>query len=196
MHRRCFIPPRRAPAPAPPTKPRTPYATVCIKESRCMNYSLGPSAGDLPNKYAIVPEGASYLAGSHMPEGPCDNTEQEGGGQRPVFTFKTINSTCKLTFFETGEVLVQHNRNGEHSQNSYSRVTGFIVTSHNTSNQGPMREFEVKIVYILDLYDQIKKTKSIWKHQSLSVLPSMRQVKQGFFTWVMERGLDVIDDQY
>jgi hypothetical protein len=162
-----------------------------------MNYYLGPSSENLRNEYAIVPEGASYLAGSHMPEGPCDNTEQRGGElQRSDFTFKTWNSNCILTVVEPGKVLVQCNRNGEQSRKTYERVTGFIVTSHNTSNQGPMREFEVKIVYILDLYDQIKKTKSIWKHQSLSVLPSMRQVKQGFFTWVMERGLDVIDDQY
>jgi hypothetical protein len=101
-----------------------------------------------------------------------------------------------LTVVGPGQVSVQGSRYGVDSQKSYDQVWGFIVTSHNTAQRGPAREFEIKIVYIAGIYDQRKKTESIWNTQSICVEPTARIARASFFRWVEEQRLDVIDDQY
>jgi len=159
---------------------------------------IGHGGGNLRNEYAVIPAGASFLAGEHMPEGPGYNTER-GVEQGPRYTLESPTSTCTLTVVGPGRVSVQHtssSHNGVDSQKSYDRVSGFIVTSHNIAQRGPARDFEVKIVYIAGIYDQLKKTESIWNTQSLCVLPTARITRVSFFRWVEAQGLDVIDDQY
>ncbi len=86
------------------------------------------------------------------------------------------------------------NRNTE--AKIYDRVWGFIVKSHNISNSGPVRDFEIKIVYVPEEFTNLKATKIIWNPDSPSVLPDKRIVRVAFIKWVEEQGLDIIDDQY
>ena len=116
--------------------------------------------------------------------------------QSPRYALISPTSNCMLTVVGPGQVSVQGSRYGVDSQKSYDQVWGFIVTSHNTAQRGPAREFEIKIVYIAGIYDQRKKTESIWNTQSICVEPTARIARASFFRWVEEQRLDVIDDQY
>jgi hypothetical protein len=158
----------------------------------------------LRHEYAIVPEGAVGQTGlfsargpSYGTErGPSYDTERRWQHQSPSYTLRTVDSTCRLAVLEDGKVSAQWNRNGVHSQKSYDRVSGFIITSRNTSRIGPECGFEIKVVYTAGIYDRSPKTESIWKTQSMCVLPSTRVVRVAFSDWVYERGLFAIDDQY
>jgi len=85
------------------------------------------------------------------------------------------------------------------TEHLYERVWGFIIRAKNTSNPGPLRDFEIKIVFVPELnnVNEIPKTtKIIWNPASPSDLPNARTVRIGFIRWVQEHGLDIIDDQY
>ena len=87
-----------------------------------MNLPAGPGGENL--RYVINPQGASYLPGSHMPEGPGNNTER-GVEQSPCYALRSPTSNCTLTVVGRGQVSVQ----GSHvdSQKSYDRVWGLLL---------------------------------------------------------------------
>ena len=157
----------------------------------------GPHGGNLRIEHALIPEGAVGQTGLFAAFGPGYDTGRGWKHQSPGFTLRTSTSTCRLTVEEDGRVLAQHwDRDGVHSQKRYDRVSGFIITSKNTSRIGPEREFGIKIVYSAGIYERSQKTDNIWESQSLCVQPSMKAVRAAFLEWVHERGLGAIDDQY
>jgi len=159
----------------------------------------GPSGGTEYNEYEVVPTPPPYYIERPMPTGPCEqtgNVSQQG----PMYSFMSTYSTCTLTVLGRGRILVNRTVNINTEAKIYDRVWGFIVKSHNISNSGPVRDFEIKIVYVPEEFPSLKAvaktTKIIWNPDSPSVRPDTRTVKPAFINWVEEQGLDIIDDQY
>jgi len=133
-----------------------------------------------------------------MPTGPCEQPEN-GSQQGPEFRFASTYSECKLKVLGRGRILVECTVNNQREKKIYERVWGFIVKSKNTSTPGPLRDFEIKIVFVPELNNMnviAKTTKIIWNPDSPSVDPGTRTVRIGFIRWVEEHGLDIIDDLY
>ncbi len=154
-----------------------------------MDYSplAGPRDGNLRTEYTINPE--------INPEITHEITH-EITPEGQSYTLTSWNSKCVLAVVGPGKVSVKLNHADIHSQKIYEQVWGFILISHNIAQRGPALDFEIKIVYIDDRYDQRKRPESIWKPMSNDVKPSARIAKAYFFRWVDEQGLDVIDEQY